>query len=90
MSANSTEYRIRVKPVVPWPGNHHAHIICPPPPPNYEKWELVIGGPESTLGEWACGTDFVWPVIGYVTPDGEENGAENRTYVCRHQIQTGD
>lgn len=82
------EYRIRVKPMVPWPGSHTNSDTRMPN--DLGKIEFIVGAPEEPAAWWNCGTDSVWPVMEIVFPDGSHGLPGIDAYVCRHQIQIGD
>jgi hypothetical protein len=84
--------KIRVRPMVPWPGKHVVgvretpHIGSPGRP--QDVW-LILGPPVSPDRGWDCGTDVVWPVL-EVENALPEFVLLGTPYVCRHQIQAGD
>lgn len=86
-NAGRTEYRIQVKPAVPFT-KHSTLKSCNSRGINLHGVTFILGAPIAPSSKWFCGTDVVWPVL-------EVNGAAinfdpGKTVVCRHQIQIGD
>lgn len=83
------EYRIRVKPMVPWPGGKE-HGASSTPPADFSEYQIVLGKAIKPTYNWRCGTDVVWRVSSLVDPSGTILLVPKETAVCRHQIQIGD